>query len=118
MDGDPGERIGAGIGWGWVKNINGLRYGLVAEAHGYKDKQTLERELNWKLQEMARVRNSKLTYSETKIECLSVPKNRYGCAIVALVYVPWEPEESMRENLNLNVDVISQAALEKQIKPK
>jgi len=121
MDGDPGERIGAGIGWGWIETMDGTRYGLIAEARGYKDKQALERELQGKLHEMARVRNSKLTYSETKIECLSVPKNRYGCAVVALVYVPWEVEDARRAPLNQNlytVNTVRQPLLEKQIKSK
>lgn len=97
MDGDPGETIGAGIGWAWGVTADGKKYGIIAEAHGYKDKESIERELKWKLQEMAKLRQMRLVHVETKPECLEVPKGRYGSATVALVYVPWELEETQRE---------------------
>lgn len=96
MDGDPGERIGAGIGWGWAEGLEGLRYGFVAEAHGYKDKGSLEREIFQGLQEMARIRGMKLVHHEFKVECLNVPRDRYGCVVAALVFVPWSLEDSLR----------------------
>jgi len=97
MDGNPEEQIGAGIGWGWIESSNGRHYGIVAEAHGYKDEPAIQKELTKKLQEMAKIRNMKLTSSEMKIECLTISKNMYGCAVVALIYVPWELEEATRE---------------------
>jgi len=97
MDGDPGETIGAGVGWSWGTAAEGTRYGIVAEAHGYKDKESIEKELKWKLQEMARLRNMTLTSMDFKAEYMEVPKGRYGSVVVALVYLPWTAEESMRE---------------------
>jgi arginine decarboxylase len=96
MDGDPGETIGAGIGWAWGVTPDGKKYGIVTEAHGYKDREAIDKELKWKLQEMAKLRQMQLISIETKPECLEVPKGRYGSTIVALVYVPWELAETQR----------------------
>ncbi|MEM3736638.1 MAG: pyruvoyl-dependent arginine decarboxylase [Candidatus Bathyarchaeia archaeon] len=97
MDGDPGETIGAGLGWAWGVTLDGQKYGLVAEAHGYKDREAIERELKWKLQEMAKIRQLQITSIECKLECLEVPKGRYGSVVVALIYVPWEQADSQRQ---------------------
>jgi len=97
MDGAPGETIGAGIGWAWGRSASGEKYGFVAEAHGYKDRQAIERELKWKLKEMAEIRGMKLEKIEVMSEFMEVPKGRYGCVIVALVYVPWTGVEAGRE---------------------
>lgn len=99
MDGDPGETIGAGIGWAFGVNSAGKRYGIVTEAHGYKDREAIERELKSKLQGMTKLRQMQITTVETIAEFLEVPKGKYGCAIVALVYVPWDAEESMRPEI-------------------
>lgn len=111
MDGNPGETIGAGIGWAWGITQDGKKYGIVAEAHGYKDKEAIERELKWKLQEMAKVRQMKLLSIETKLECLEVPKGKYGSAVVALVYIPWSEDEAKREvqeeNLLIHGEILS-----------
>ena len=88
MEGDPCETIGAGIGWGWGSS-NGKKFGIVAEAHGYKDKEAVEKELQWKLNEMAKIRQLKLEKTDTKTEYMEVPKGKYGSVVVALVYVPW-----------------------------
>lgn len=100
MDGDPGETIGAGIGW--ISGLSGKkeRYGLVAEAHGYKDKEAIEKELKSKLGEMAKIRDLKIEKMDTRAEFIEVPKGRYGTVIVALVYAPWTEEESRRPLLN------------------
>lgn len=89
MDGDPGETIGAGVGWGWGITPDNKKFGLVAEAHGYKDKESVEKELQWKLTEMAKIRQLQLQTTDTKTEFTEVPKGRYGSVIVALVYLPW-----------------------------
>ncbi len=105
MDGNPGETIGAGIGWAWGITQDGKKYGIVAEAHGYKDKEAIERELKWKLQEMAKVRQMQLLSIETRLECLEVPKGKYGSAVVALVYIPWSEEEAKREIQEENLTI-------------
>jgi arginine decarboxylase len=96
MAGDPGETLGAGIGWGWGVHHDGTKYGIVAEAHGYKDKSAIAKELGWKLQEMAKIRDLTLEKIENRVEDMEVPKGRYGTVIVALVYVPWSEEEAKR----------------------
>ncbi len=89
MDGDPGETIGAGVAWVWGTTTSGQRYGMVAEAHGYKDKESIDKELKWKLQEMAKIRELNIESIQTRSEFIEVPKGRYGSAVVALVYCPW-----------------------------
>jgi len=89
MDGGPGETIGAGVAWVWGTTTSGGRYGMVAEAHGYKDKQAIENELKWKLQEMAKIRELNIDSIQARSEFLEVPKGKYGSAVVALVYCPW-----------------------------
>lgn len=96
MDGDPGETIGAGIGWMIGLSSKRERYGLVAEAHGYKDKEAIEKELKSKISEMAKIRDLKIEKMDTKAEFIEVPKGKYGTVIVALVYAPWTEEESTR----------------------
>lgn len=103
MDGDPGETIGAGIGWAWLTTNTHEKYGIVAEAHGYKDKEAIEKELKWKLNEMAKLRDMKIENFGVKSEFLEVPKGKYGSVIVALVYTPWTKEEAQRQfNKNTN----------------
>lgn len=97
MDGDPGETIGAGIAWAWGVTPKNERYGIVTEGHGYKDREAIERELRWKLQEMAKIRDLKLEKTELKSEFTEVPKGKYGSVLVALVYVPWVEAESRRD---------------------
>jgi len=97
MDGDPGETIGAGVAWAWGVTSKGERYGIVAEGHGYKDREAIDRELRWKLQEMAKIRELKIEKMELKSEFTEVPKGKYGSVVVALVYVPWVENESKRE---------------------
>jgi len=92
MDGDPGETIGAGVAWVWGTTTSGQRYGMVAEAHGYKDKEAIDKELKWKLQEMAKIRELNIESIQTRSEFLEVPKGKYGSAVVALVYCPWSHE--------------------------
>jgi len=53
MNGEEETIIGAGIVWAWEKN---KRYGLVAEAHGHMDAKVLKETLEWKIREMAKIR--------------------------------------------------------------
>lgn len=97
MDGDPGETIGAGVAWVWGTTPTGQRYGMVAEAHGYKDKEAIDKELKWKLQEMAKIRELNIDSIQTRSEFLEVPKGKYGSAVVALVYCPSSFERSAKQ---------------------
>lgn len=100
MDGRDGETIGTGVGWCWGENSGKKQnYGIVAEDHGYKNAEEIEKALRQKLKRMAKVRD--LAINEEKInvrtESLIVPKNTNGSTVVAFVYVPFTMEEGSRE---------------------
>ena len=87
-DGQNGETIGAGVGWGFARNPEtGERYGFVAEAHGYRDKHSLKLDLERKLQEMARARKMILESTYTRVESLKVLDAIYGSTVAVFVYV-------------------------------
>jgi len=83
MDGDEGTTIGAGIAWAWEKD---RKYGLVAEAHGYMDFKALRETLEWKIKEMAKIREIEIDKINYRTEVLRVPMDNYGCVIATLVY--------------------------------
>jgi arginine decarboxylase len=85
MDGEEGTTIGAGIAWAWEKNKT---YGMVAEAHGYMDSRALKETLEWKIKEMAKIRDIEIDKISYRIEVLRVPMDHYGCVISALVFQP------------------------------
>lgn len=85
MDGSEKMNISAGIAWAWEKD---KQYGLVAEAHGSVDQKALERTLNWKIREMAKIRGIEIQSVNRRIEFLKVPADNYGCVIAVLVYLP------------------------------
>ncbi len=85
MDGSEGTTIGAGIAWAW--ELEG-KYGLVAEAHGYMDTRALKETLQWKTEEMAKIRGIQIDKISYRMEVLRVPMDNYGCVISTLVYVP------------------------------
>ena len=86
MDGQSGDRIGAGIGCGMLEGKSG-RYGIVAEHHGYSSAKYMREKLVLKLQRMAKIRNMKLVSYRTKVESLEVDEDYFGSVIVALVYL-------------------------------
>ena len=83
MDGGEGTTIGAGIAWAWEKDG---KYGLVAEAHGYMDLKALRETLQWKIKEMAKIREIEIDKISYRPEVLRVPMDNYGCVISTLVY--------------------------------
>ncbi|MDH4221365.1 MAG: pyruvoyl-dependent arginine decarboxylase [Candidatus Bathyarchaeota archaeon] len=83
MDGDEGTTIGAGIAWAWE---NDRKFGLVAEAHGYMDLKALRETLEWKIKEMAKIREIEIDKISYRTEVLRVPMDNYGCVIATLVY--------------------------------
>lgn len=85
MDGDEGEEIAAGVGWTWEANH---KFGMVAEAHGYMSREAINEILEWKLNEMARLRGITITEKKVKAETLTVPMDNYGSVIAAVVFVP------------------------------
>lgn len=87
MDGKNGETIGAGIGWAWGTTKDGKRYGIVAEAHGHKAKEDLEKELKGKLEEMAKIRELKIEKIHMEVKSMTITGGKYGSVVVALVYL-------------------------------
>lgn len=85
MDGSEGTTVGAGIAWAWKKD---MKYGIVAEAHGYMDQRALKEILEWKIKEMAKIREIEINGIKYRMEVLRVPMDNYGCVIAALVYLP------------------------------
>lgn len=84
MESEGDTRIGAGIAWGWEKEG---KYGLVAEAHGQMDRDSLREVLEWKIREMAKIREMELGGIKYRIEDTVVPSRNYGCVFAALVYL-------------------------------
>lgn len=85
MDAEGEATIGSGIAWAWEKD---KKYGIVAEAHGYMDQRTLEETLEWKIREMAKIREIEMDKINYRMEALKVPTDSYGCVIAALIYIP------------------------------
>jgi arginine decarboxylase len=83
MDGKEDTTISAGIAWTWEKN---KKYGIVAEAHGNMNQKTLKETLEWKIKEMAKIREIQIDEIKYQIETLKVPENNYASVIAALVY--------------------------------
>jgi arginine decarboxylase len=96
MDGGSRETIGAGVGYAICSSSNG-GYGIVAEAHGYKDERALKAELKHKLEQMARVRKLAIQNTKFMIESMEVPRGKDGCVVAALVYLPWDPNEALSQ---------------------
>jgi len=84
MNGEEETIIGAGIVWAWEKN---KRYGLVAEAHGHMDAKVLRETLEWKIREMAKIREIEIGEINYRTEAIKVSKDNYGCVLAALVYL-------------------------------
>ncbi|KYH38656.1 MAG: hypothetical protein AYL31_010990 [Candidatus Bathyarchaeota archaeon B26-1] len=84
MDGSSGSTISAGIAWAHEENNS---YGIVAEAKGYMDEKTMRGVLKSRIEEMARARGIKIGKIKYRIETMKVPPEKYGCAVVALVYL-------------------------------
>jgi pyruvoyl-dependent arginine decarboxylase (PvlArgDC) len=88
MEGTNGETVGAGIGWAFGHSKSGEKYGIVAEAHGYKDGKSLKKELERKLREMASARRISINAIEFETKSMSVPKGLHGSVVAALIYLP------------------------------
>jgi arginine decarboxylase len=84
MRGSEGETISAGIAYAFRKDRQG---GYVAEGHGYMNKRAMKGILQWKLEEMAKLRDIELGPIRYKIEELSIPMDHYGACLAAVVYL-------------------------------
>lgn len=84
MRGSEGETISAGIAYAYRKDKQG---GYVAEGHGHMNKKAMREILQWKLEEMAKLRGIELGPIKYKIEELSIPMDHYGVCLAAVVYM-------------------------------
>jgi len=85
MDGTEGQNIGAAISWSWEKE---RKCGIVAETHGYMDREALLEIAEWKIKEMAKIRRIEIDEINYMYETMRVPMDNYGCVIAALVFIP------------------------------
>ena len=88
-DGSDGEVVGAGVCW--IKGIDeiGRRYGLVAEEYGNMDEESIKHGLIEKIREMIELRGMRVEQGpKIEVKSAKIPKNMYGCAIAAVVFVP------------------------------
>lgn len=85
MDGIEGQNIGAAISWSRSKDSE---CGIVAETHGYMDEEALHEIAEWKIEEMAKIRELEIDTIHFKCETLRIPMDNYGCVIAALVFKP------------------------------
>lgn len=82
--GSEGETISAGIAFGFRQDGKG---GYVAEGHGHMSEKALREVLEWKMNEIANLRDVKLKEIRYLIEELSIPMDHYGTCLAALVYM-------------------------------
>ncbi|PSN83491.1 hypothetical protein B9P99_04865 [Candidatus Marsarchaeota G1 archaeon OSP_B] len=104
MDGGSRETIGAGVGYAMCTTLSGSGYGIVAEAHGYKDERALKAELKHKLEQMAKIRKMSIQSVKFVVESMEVPRGKDGCVIAALVYLPWDPNESLSQEYTAPIE--------------
>jgi arginine decarboxylase len=78
--------ISAGIAYGFRKDGRG---GYVAEGHIHGSKKALREIMEWKMDEMAKLRGIEMETIEYRIEELSVPMDNYGASVAALVFVEY-----------------------------
>lgn len=85
MDGIEGQNIGAAIALSWEK---AGKCGIIAETHGYMEEEALLEIAEWKIKEMAQIREIEIDEIEYIYETMRVPMDTYGCVIAALVFSP------------------------------
>ncbi|MBO4797508.1 MAG: pyruvoyl-dependent arginine decarboxylase [Candidatus Methanomethylophilaceae archaeon] len=83
MRGCEGETISSGIAYAYRKDGNG---GYVAEGHIHGSAESLREILQWKMDEMARIRGTEFTDAGFVTQELSIPMDHYGCCVAALVF--------------------------------
>lgn len=85
-DSTGGDEISAGIGFAMRSDGNG---GYVAEAHGSCNADELRKELDDKLDAIAKARDVTLLDYEYAISNLKVPEGSNGCCIASLVFTEY-----------------------------
>lgn len=82
--GNEGELISAGIAYAFREDGQG---GYVAEGHLHGTQKSLKEVLQWKMEEMAKLRHVELKKIYYKTEELTIPMDHYGACLAALVYI-------------------------------
>ena len=91
-DGQSGELIGAGIGYGWLGQETGEKgvqseFGIICEHHGHYSKGYLAGKIQERLYKMAEIRNKKIVTKKSVVESIEVEKGKFGSIVVVLVFV-------------------------------
>jgi len=87
MRGRSEEVISAGIAFAYRKDGNG---GYVAEGHLHGSADSLRTELDRKIKEMSRIRNTAFGETSFVIEEMRIPDGMHGCCIAALVFTEYK----------------------------
>ncbi|MCL2295665.1 MAG: pyruvoyl-dependent arginine decarboxylase [Methanomassiliicoccaceae archaeon] len=86
MRGKGEEVISAGIAYAYRKDGKG---GYIAEGHLHGSADSLRTELDRKIKEMSRIRNTAFGEACFVIEEMHVPDGMHGCCIAALVFTEY-----------------------------
>ena len=84
--GNDEEMISAGIAYAYRKDGKG---GYVAEGHLHGTAEGLRSELEKKMKEMSKIRNTAFGETFFAIEEMKIPAGMYGCCIAALVFTEY-----------------------------
>ncbi len=83
MRGGEGESISAGVAYGFRADGQG---GYVAEGHMHGTKKNLTQILEWKMDEMAKLRRIKFRKITYVTEELDIPLDHYGACLASVVF--------------------------------
>ncbi len=88
-DGNSGEVIGAGIGYGRIGRENENGFGIICEHHGHYSREFLVAKISEKLYKMAetRIHDMKIEGKKLEVKSVEVEVGKFGSAVVALVFV-------------------------------
>jgi len=98
MAGKSGELIGAGVGYGWLRDsTNSPVFGIICEHHGHHSRDYLTLKIKNKLKTMADSRNRnmdkdkdkelKLDLKRIEVKTAVVEEHKFGSVVAALVFV-------------------------------
>jgi arginine decarboxylase len=84
MRGGEGETISAGVAYGFREDDQG---GYVAEGHIHGTQKNLKQILEWKMDEMSKLRRIRFKKIFYVIEELDIPLDHYGACLAAVVFI-------------------------------
>ena len=87
MRGKSEEVISAGIAYAYRKDGKG---GYIAEGHLHGSADSLRTELDRKIREMSKIRNTAFGETSFVIEEMHIPDGMHGCCIAALVFTEYK----------------------------